>query len=116
MRRWHASCTIPGLFRYLVRMEIAAMGSAMGAPLRRREDPRLVQGHGCFVGDLQLPDMAHVAFVRSPHAHARVRHLSLDAVRAMPGVVAAFGPADPPACARPLPATMPVPDGHVRTP
>src|SRR2546423_2828235 len=97
-------------------MEFVTMGSAMGAPLRRREDPRLVQGHGCYVGDLQLPDMLHVAFVRSPHAHARVRRLSLDAARAMAGIVAAFGPADLPSCARPLPETMPVPNGHVRTP
>ena len=58
----------------------------IGKPLRRREDARFVQGQGRYVDDLQLPGMAWCAFVRSPHAHARIRAISTEAAAAMPGV------------------------------
>ena len=40
----------------------------IGDRLLRKEDPRLVQGHGRYVGDITLPGKLHAAFVRSPHA------------------------------------------------
>jgi aerobic carbon-monoxide dehydrogenase large subunit len=46
--------------------------SSLGRSVRRKEDQRLVTGHGRYVSDLQLPRMRHVAFLRSPHAHARI--------------------------------------------
>ncbi|MDN5857559.1 MAG: xanthine dehydrogenase family protein molybdopterin-binding subunit [Pseudonocardia sp.] len=46
--------------------------SALGRSVRRKEDQRLVTGHGRFVGDLALPRMRHVAFLRSPLAHALI--------------------------------------------
>ena len=58
-----------------------------GAPVRRREDPRLITGRGRYVSDVELPRMLHVAFVRSTHAHARVTRVGLDAARRAPGVV-----------------------------
>ena len=45
----------------------------MGAEVKRKEDPRLITGTSTYVGDLALPGMHYVAFVRSPHAHARIR-------------------------------------------
>ena len=45
----------------------------VGAPLPRKEDDRLMRGRGQYVGDLRLPGMQDVAFVRSPLAHARIR-------------------------------------------
>ena len=42
----------------------------VGARLKRPDDPRLLTGRGRYLDDLTLPRMAHVAFVRSPHAHA----------------------------------------------
>ncbi|MHA6794771.1 xanthine dehydrogenase family protein molybdopterin-binding subunit [Pseudonocardia bannensis] len=45
---------------------------SLGRSVRRKEDRRLVTGHGRFVSDLQLPRMRHVAFVRSPMGHARI--------------------------------------------
>ena len=62
--------------------------SYIGAPVKRKEDPRLITGSSVYVDDLQLPGMVHVAVVRSPHAHARI--LGIDTVEAasMPGVVA----------------------------
>ena len=64
------------------------MTTYIGKPLKRFEDPRLVQGQGTFVDDLQLPDMLHGAVLRSPHAHARLVAIDTAAVRARPGVVA----------------------------
>jgi aerobic carbon-monoxide dehydrogenase large subunit len=66
-----------------------------GAPVRRREDPRLLTGRGRYVGDVELPRLLHVAFVRSVHAHARL--LGIDAVEAAgcPGIVAVVTGRDP---------------------
>ena len=61
---------------------------AVGRPVKRVEDGRLLAGQGRFVDDLHLPRMVHAAFVRSPHAHARVRHVSVSRALALPGVVA----------------------------
>ncbi|MFQ5839787.1 MAG: xanthine dehydrogenase family protein molybdopterin-binding subunit [Candidatus Methylomirabilales bacterium] len=52
------------------------------------EDPRLLTGAGQFVDDLRLPRMVHVAFVRSPHAHARITAISVERAGRLPGVVA----------------------------
>jgi carbon-monoxide dehydrogenase large subunit len=62
----------------------------VGARTKRNEDPRLLTGRALFVDDINLPDMLHVAFVRSPHAHARL--LGIDASQAleMDGVVAIY--------------------------
>jgi len=62
----------------------------IGSSIRRKEDGRLLTGRGCYVDDVQLPDMLHLAVVRSPHAHARLRHVDVTPARARPGVVAAF--------------------------
>jgi carbon-monoxide dehydrogenase large subunit len=58
----------------------------MGAEVRRKEDPRLVTGTSSYVGDLALPGMHYVVFVRSPHAHARVRKIDVSAAMRRPGV------------------------------
>ena len=62
----------------------------IGARVRRLEDARLLQGRGRFVDDLALPRMLHLAFVRSPHAHATIRGIDPAAPRALDGVVAVF--------------------------
>src|SRR5919197_3620753 len=49
----------------------------IGAALRRVEDARFLTGQARYVGDLVLPGMLHVAFLRSPHAHARITHLDM---------------------------------------
>src|SRR5258708_16277348 len=58
----------------------------MGAEVKRKEDPRLITGTSSYVGDLALPGMHYVAFVRSPHAHARVRRIDASAALRRPGV------------------------------
>jgi carbon-monoxide dehydrogenase large subunit len=62
----------------------------LGKPLRRREDIRFVQGRGRYVDDVLLPGTAWCAFVRSPHAHARMRSVTTAAAAAMPGVLLAL--------------------------
>ena len=59
----------------------------IGRAIRRGEDPRLVQGDGAYVGDLALPGLLHLAVLRSPHAHARLRSLDPTEARQLPGVV-----------------------------
>ena len=46
--------------------------SLVGASVKRKEDPGLITGSGKYVGDIKLPGMGHVAFVRSPYAHAKI--------------------------------------------
>jgi carbon-monoxide dehydrogenase large subunit len=57
-----------------------------GQRIPRNEDPRLLTGRALFVGDVHLPGMGHVAFVRSPHAHARLGRIDTTAAQALPGV------------------------------
>ena len=60
----------------------------IGASVRRVEDARLLQGQGRFVADLTLSRMLHVAFLRSPHAHARLVSVDTRPARTLPGVAA----------------------------
>ncbi|MEA2730818.1 MAG: aerobic carbon-monoxide dehydrogenase large subunit [Acetobacteraceae bacterium] len=62
--------------------------SYIGRSVPRPNLARLLQGRGLYVSDLVLPRMAHVVFIRSPYAHARILHIDRDAALAMPGVVA----------------------------
>ncbi len=60
----------------------------MGARLERKEDLRLITGHGKYVADIVLPGMLHAAFVRSDYAHARIKSVDTSEAAALPGVVA----------------------------
>jgi aerobic carbon-monoxide dehydrogenase large subunit len=64
--------------------------SYIGASVPRPNARRLLQGRGRFVDDKVLPRMVHAAFVRSPHAHARILSIDTAAARALPGVVAVY--------------------------
>src|SRR5262249_11740229 len=59
----------------------------VGRPLRRSEDAKLVTGRGQYVEDITPPALAHLVFLRSPHAPARVTALRIEAARKAPGVV-----------------------------
>ena len=61
-----------------------------GASIKRREDPRFITGKGNYTDDLKLAGLTYAAFVRSPHAHARVKGIDVSRARAHPGVVAVF--------------------------
>jgi carbon-monoxide dehydrogenase large subunit len=68
-------------------------GPFVGQPLRRLEDSRLLRGQASFLDDLGLPDLLHVAFVRSIHPHARFR-VDSTAADGVAGVVGIFGATD----------------------
>jgi carbon-monoxide dehydrogenase large subunit len=65
-------------------------GRLFGKSIKRREDPRFITGRGNYVDDLKLPGMTYAAFVRSPHAHARIKGIDVNAAKSHPGVVAVF--------------------------
>jgi carbon-monoxide dehydrogenase large subunit len=65
-----------------------------GKRIKRNEDPRLLTGQALFVDDVQLPDMLHVAFLRSPYAHGRIKSVDHSKVLDRQGVVAAYSAED----------------------
>ncbi|MGX1318582.1 carbon-monoxide dehydrogenase large subunit [Bradyrhizobium sp. USDA 377] len=60
----------------------------IGARVVRKEDKRFITGKGRYVDDIKLVGMTHAHFIRSPHAHAKVRGIDSSAALKMPGVVA----------------------------
>ena len=68
--------------------ELDRPNSYIGKTVPRPNLDRLLQGRGLYVSDIDLPRMAHVAFVRSPYAHANIGSIDREAARKMPGVVA----------------------------
>lgn len=66
----------------------------LGERIKRNEDPRLLTGRALFVDDINLPGMVHVAFVRSPHAHARILGIDASQARAREGVIGIYTAAD----------------------
>ena len=66
----------------------------IGRSVPRREDRKLLLGRGRFIADIRIPGLLHVAFVRSPLAHARIRAIRTDEAGAAPGVVAIFTGSD----------------------
>ena len=82
-----------------------------GASVQRKEDPALLRGRGRFVDDLVLPGMLYACFVRSTHAHARIRSIDMDAASKSPGVRAVLTFADMPDClrSRTIPLLVPNP-------
>jgi carbon-monoxide dehydrogenase large subunit len=62
----------------------------IGQSVPRPNAARLLQGRGCFIDDLRFPRLAHVAFFRSPYAHARIRKLDFSKAIKVKGVIAVF--------------------------
>ncbi len=60
----------------------------IGASLKRVEDPPLITGKGCYVDDINLPGMLHLAFQRSPYPHAKILSIDVGKAKTMPGVEA----------------------------
>src|SRR5437763_16540532 len=61
---------------------------ALGQPVSRFEDPRLLKGGGRYVDDMAFPGMLYGSVLRSPHSHANILRLDTSAAKAAPGVVA----------------------------
>ena len=89
---------------------------AIGARIPRNEDPRLLQGLGCFVDDVDPPGMLHAAALRSGHAHARIVRIDATAARRAPGVRLVLTAADLGERNQPSPLLIPHPTlTHART-
>ena len=65
-----------------------------GERIKRNEDPRLLTGQGLYVDDVDLPNMLHVAFVRSPYAHAQINNIDVSQALQREGVVAVYAAND----------------------
>ncbi|HEV2414959.1 MAG TPA: xanthine dehydrogenase family protein molybdopterin-binding subunit, partial [Candidatus Dormibacteraeota bacterium] len=86
-----------------------------GAPVQRKEDERLLRGHGHFTDDIDLGAL-ECCFVRSPYAHARISSIDVTSAREMPGVHAVYTAADLPFGGVDLPLLIPHPNlTHGRT-
>jgi aerobic carbon-monoxide dehydrogenase large subunit len=75
-------------------MATATVERLIGKSIKRREDPRFITGRGTYVDDVKLPGTTYAAFVRSPHAHAKIKKIDTAAAARHPGVVAVFTGAD----------------------
>jgi len=88
-----------------------------GSSVKRREDPRLITGHAQYTDDFKLPGMAHLAVVRSPYAHAKIRSIRAKKALSVPGVVAVFTGRDMEAAGfKPIPCAWVVPGSDTKTP
>ncbi|GCF07380.1 xanthine dehydrogenase family protein molybdopterin-binding subunit [Dictyobacter arantiisoli] len=106
-------------------MGIAAM---LGAPIKRREDPRLITGQATYVDDMKLLGMLHMTVLRSTYGHAQISSINTDAASQLPGVVAVITAQDlknkvgnipvaaplPPHITRGMGRRLPLADGKVR--
>ncbi|MBO0769888.1 MAG: xanthine dehydrogenase family protein molybdopterin-binding subunit [Actinobacteria bacterium] len=95
--------------------EAQAPQAELGRARTRKEDARLVTGQTNWTDNIVLPGMLHMAFARSPYAHARITSVDTSAARAMPGVIAVFTGADFPdqgslPCAWPVTPDIVIPD------
>ena len=68
--------------------------TGIGAAVRRKEDFRFITGKGQYTDDISRPGQTHIHFVRSPHAHAKIKKIDATAAKTMPGVVAVLTGAD----------------------
>ena len=88
-----------------------------GSAVRRKEDPRLLTGQAKFTDDFTLPHMAHLAVVRSPYAHARIKKIDTARARSLPGVLGVFTGKDmKDAGFGPIPCAWVVPGSNAKTP
>src|ERR1044071_7175842 len=71
-----------------VRVTTPAKVCGMGHRMKRKEDPRFIQGKGRYVDDVKLPGMVYMDIVRSPYAHAKITMIDASAALATPGVLA----------------------------
>ena len=85
-----------------------APAAEFGRARLRKEDARLITGQTNWTDNIRLPGMLHVAFLRSPYAHARITSVNVSAARSEPGVIAAYSGADFAAEQGSLPCAWPV--------
>src|SRR4029077_896670 len=68
--------------------------TGIGASVPRKEDFRFITGKGQYTDDISRPGQTYIHFIRSPHAHAKIKSIDSSAATGMPGVVAVLTGAD----------------------
>src|SRR5687768_1209423 len=91
-----------------------ALPKLVGQRIKRREDPRLIQGGATYVDDVKIAGMQHLAFKRSDVAHGRIRSIDTSAAEAMEGVEAVFTGAQIAEFLAPMPIGTPFPSPEHR--
>jgi len=66
------------------------MSKYVGTSMKRKEDPRFIQGRGSYVANLKIANMAYLAIKRSPYAHAKINSIDTTKAKALPGVLGVF--------------------------
>ena len=72
----------------MTTLRTSAEVSGMGHSMKRKEDPRFIQGKGNYIDDIEVPGMVYMAIVRSPFAHAKIKSINTEKATAIPGVLA----------------------------
>jgi len=93
-----------------------AVSKLFGAKIKRREDPRLITGKATYTDDVQLPGLTSAHIVRSPHAHARIKRIDVEAARRHPGVVGVFTAKELKGVIKPIPTAWLIPNSDLKTP
>lgn len=93
-----------------------AVSRIFGAAVKRREDPRLITGRATYTDDVNPANLAYVAFVRSPHAHARIKRVDVSRARGAPGVVAVVTGQDLEGKVAGIPTAWLIPNSDLKTP
>ncbi|MGH2458719.1 MAG: xanthine dehydrogenase family protein molybdopterin-binding subunit, partial [Chloroflexota bacterium] len=93
-----------------------AVSRIFGAAVKRREDPRLITGRATYTDDVRLSNLAYVAFVRSPHAHARIKRIDTSRARSAAGVVAVVTGQDLAGKVNGIPTAWLIPNSDLKTP
>lgn len=99
-----------------MREKIMAVSAIFGAKVNRREDPRLISGTGTYASDVALANMAYAAFLRSPHAHAKIKRIDAEKAKKLPGVVTVLTGKDIGSKLNPVPCAWPVTGADVKIP
>jgi carbon-monoxide dehydrogenase large subunit len=84
------------------------IAAAIGTPIKRREDPRLITGQSTYVDDVKIPGMLYMSVLRSPYGHARINSIKTDAALQHPGVKAVYTAADVKGVVGPVAVAVPL--------
>ena len=95
---------------------MTASGSLIGLSLPRKEAAQLVIGEGCFTDDINPPNVGHVAFLRSPYAHARIDSIKTEQAQSAPGVFAVINAAEVARVCKPWQTCLALVPGHTSVP
>jgi len=93
-----------------------AVSAIFGSRVKRKEDPRMISGTGLYTADVKLSGMVYTSFVRSPHAHAKLKRMDTSKAKKSPGVVAVYTGADIKGKVAAVPCAWAIPNSDLKIP